>query len=212
MEVIKEAVRGIRTVRTSMNVPPSKKAKVYVVSENEKLLEIFEENSIAIAADDVAHESRSFRTDAPEDEKDPMMALAKQFANIDYDVLLYDQASSKNRRGEFVADMVKESGAQVCSAGQIDARVLTQPEELALVKSLAQYPEELHLAARDYDPSRINRYLTALAGDFHRFYNACRLKGEEEAVLSARLKLADTVRSVLANGLNLLGVIAPVKM
>ena len=77
-----------------------------IICDNPKLLEIFEENSIAIAADDVAHESRSFRTDAPEDEKDPMMALAKQFANIDYDVLLYDQASSKNRRVEFVADMV----------------------------------------------------------------------------------------------------------
>ena len=55
-------------------------------------------------------------------------------------------------------------------------------------------------------------YLTALAGDFHRFYNACRLKGEEPDVLAARLKLADTVRSVLANGLNLLGVTAPEKM
>lgn len=85
-------------------------------------------------------------------------------------------------------------------------------EELGLVKTLAQYPEELHLAARDYDPSRINRYLVALAGDFHRFYNACRIKGEEEKVLSARLKLADTVRSVLANGLDLLGVSAPEKM
>ncbi len=47
---------------------------------------------------------------------------------------------------------------------------------------------------------------STLAGDFHRFYNACRIKGEEPAVLSARLKLADTVRSVLANGLDLLGV------
>ena len=47
---------------------------------------------------------------------------------------------------------------------------------------------------------------------FHRFYNACRIKGEESAVLSARLKLADTVRAVLANGLKLLGVSAPEKM
>ncbi len=86
------------------------------------------------------------------------------------------------------------------------------PEELALVKALAQFPEEIHLAARDYDPSRINRYLVALAGDFHRFYNACRIKGEEQGVLSARLKLADTVRAVLANGLGLLGVSAPEKM
>ncbi|MCI9155475.1 MAG: arginine--tRNA ligase [Lawsonibacter sp.] len=105
-----------------------------------------------------------------------------------------------------------EEGAAVPAADTADAALLTTAEELALVKSLAQYPEELHLAARDYDPSRINRYLTALAGDFHRFYNACRLKGEEPAVLAARLKLADTVRSVLENGLNLLGVTAPEKM
>ena len=83
-----------------------------IICDNPKLLEIFEENKIAIAADDVAHESRSFRTDAPEDEADPMMALAKQFANIDYEVLLYDPKSAENRRGEFVANMVKESGAQ----------------------------------------------------------------------------------------------------
>ena len=105
-----------------------------------------------------------------------------------------------------------EEGATVPGAGEVDASLLQAPEELALVKSLAQFPEELHLAARDFDPSRINRYLVALAGDFHRFYNACRIKGEEPAVLSVRLKLADTVRCVLANGLGLLGVSAPEKM
>ena len=104
-----------------------------------------------------------------------------------------------------------EEGAKVPAAAEVDASLMAAAEELALVKSLAQYPEELHLAARDYDPSRINRYLSALAGDFHRFYNACRIKGEESAVLSARLKLADTVRAVLANGLKLLGESAPEK-
>jgi benzoyl-CoA reductase/2-hydroxyglutaryl-CoA dehydratase subunit BcrC/BadD/HgdB len=82
-----------------------------IIVDNPVLLKIFEDNKIAIAADDVAHESRSFRTDASE-EGDPMMALAKQFADIDYEVLLYDPASAENRRGEFVANMVKESGAQ----------------------------------------------------------------------------------------------------
>ena len=105
-----------------------------------------------------------------------------------------------------------EEGEKVPAAEAVDAGVMTTPEELALIKALAQYPEEIHLAARDYDPSRINRYLVALAGDFHRFYNACRIKGEEPAVLSARLKLADTVRAVLANGMGLLGVSAPEKM
>ncbi|MGM9577834.1 MAG: arginine--tRNA ligase [Evtepia sp.] len=105
-----------------------------------------------------------------------------------------------------------EEGYQVPKAAEIQADVMNTPEEYALIRTLARLPEELRAAARDYDPSRINRYLTELAGDFHRFYGACRIKGEEESVLLARLKLADSVRSVLANGLGLLGVTAPEKM
>ena len=82
-----------------------------IICDNPKLLRIFEENNIAIAADDVAHESRAFRVDAAET-GDPMMALAQQFTDQDYDILLYDQNSAQNRRGEFVAQMVKDSGAQ----------------------------------------------------------------------------------------------------
>ena len=107
---------------------------------------------------------------------------------------------------------MKEAGAGVCPAREVDACALAQPEELALVKTIAQYPEEIRLAARDCDPSRINRYLTALAGDFHRFYNACRCMVDDPCVQAARLKLADSVRLVLANGLGLLGVTAPNKM
>ena len=83
-----------------------------IICDNPKLLEAFVENNIAIADDDVAHESRSFRTDCPEDMADPLEALAQQFANIDYDVLLYDPQSNQNRRGEFVAKLVQDSGAQ----------------------------------------------------------------------------------------------------
>ena len=82
-----------------------------IICDNPKLLTIFEENNIAIAADDVAHESRSIRVDAPET-GDPMMALAEQFAAQDYDILLYDPESNLNRRGEFVAKLVKDHGAQ----------------------------------------------------------------------------------------------------
>ena len=82
-----------------------------IICDNPTLLKIFKDNNVAIAADDVAHESRAFRTDASE-EGDPMMALVDQFTNIDYDVLLYDPQSNQNRRGEFVAKLVKDSGAQ----------------------------------------------------------------------------------------------------
>ena len=82
-----------------------------IICDNPKLLQILDDNKIAIAADDVAQESRSFRTDAAET-GDPMMALAQQFADQDYEVLLYDELSSQNRRGEYVASLVKNSGAQ----------------------------------------------------------------------------------------------------
>lgn len=82
-----------------------------IICDNPKLLQIFDDNNIAIAADDVAQETRAFRVDASE-EGDPMMALAQQFADQDYDVLLYDEHSNKNRRADYVVQMMKESGAQ----------------------------------------------------------------------------------------------------
>ena len=103
-------------------------------------------------------------------------------------------------------------GYQVKNAADVDFTVLSAPEEKVLIKQLAQYPVVVQLAARDYDPSFINRYLTELAAAFHKFYNACRIKGEAENVLLARLKLADTARAVLKNGMTLIGCSAPEKM
>ena len=105
-----------------------------------------------------------------------------------------------------------EEGDGVPDASAVDPAVFATEEEKSLIKTLSQLPEVIRLSARDYDPSHVNRYLITLAGEFHRFYNSCRIKGEEEKVLSARLKLADTVRSVIANCLALLGVSAPEKM
>ena len=140
---------------------------------------------------------------------------------VDFDLDLAVREDSENpvyyvqyahaRICTLVARLAQE-GYPVPAADQVQGEVLTAEEETALIRTLAKFPEEIHTAARDYDPSRINRYLTDLAGDFHRFYGACRIKGEEPALLAARLKLADSVRSVLANGLNLLGVTAPEKM
>ena len=105
-----------------------------------------------------------------------------------------------------------EEGVTVPAQADVDSQLLSGETEQALIKQIAQFCEEIKLAARDYDPSHINRYLQELAGCFHRFYNACRIKGEEPAVQAARLKLADDTRVVLKNGLRLIGVDAPEKM
>ena len=105
-----------------------------------------------------------------------------------------------------------EEGVTVPKQANVDMSILNGETEQALIKQIAQFCEEVKLAARDYDPSHINRYLQELAACFHRFYNACRIKGEEPAVQAARLKLADDTRVVLKNGLKLIGVDAPEKM
>ncbi|MDD6604981.1 MAG: arginine--tRNA ligase [Oscillospiraceae bacterium] len=105
-----------------------------------------------------------------------------------------------------------EEGVTVPKQADVDMSLLSGETEKALIKQIAQFCEEVKVAARDYDPSHINRYLQELAACFHRFYNACRIKGEEPKVQAARLKLADDARVVLKNGLKLIGVDAPEKM
>ena len=103
-------------------------------------------------------------------------------------------------------------GYTVPAASEVDFSLLSGDAEKALIKQLAHYSEVVRLAARDYDPSHINRYLTELAAAFHKFYTVCRIKGEEKPVLLARLKLADAARAVLKNGMVLIGCSAPEKM
>ena len=103
-------------------------------------------------------------------------------------------------------------GYTVPAASEVDFSLLSGDAEKSLIKQLAHYSEVVRLAARDYDPSHINRYLTELAAAFHKFYTVCRIKGEEKPVLLARLKLADAARAVLKNGMVLIGCSAPEKM
>ena len=103
-------------------------------------------------------------------------------------------------------------GYAVPDISGVNAAVLSQETERELIKQLAALPEEIRLAARDYDPSRINRYVTELASRFHKFYTVCRIKGAEEGLLEARLLLADCVRRVIALSLDIIGVSAPEKM
>ncbi len=103
-------------------------------------------------------------------------------------------------------------GSDVPSAKDIDVSLLSSPEELDLMKQLAILPETIRMAARDYDPSLVNKYVLELAARFHKFYNSHRIKGEAPELLSARLKLSSTVKEVLATCLSILGINAPERM
>ena len=89
---------------------------------------------------------------------------------------------------------------------------LNETETLALVVSLARYPEVVATAAERLEPHDVANYLRELAADFHSFYNAHKILEGAREVTNARLALVKATRQVLASGLDLLGVSAPDSM
>jgi arginyl-tRNA synthetase len=90
--------------------------------------------------------------------------------------------------------------------------LLNAPEERELIRLLAALTGEIAEAAKACDPARVTRYCMELAGQFHKFYNACRIKGEEDSLLQARLTLCACVRDVLGNLLRMFKIDAPERM
>ena len=84
--------------------------------------------------------------------------------------------------------------------------------EFAVIRQLAALPDTINEAAKAYDPSKITRYSYELAQLFHKFYDTCKIKGEEENVMLSRLALCTAVKTVIKNLLDLLKVEAPEKM
>ncbi len=108
--------------------------------------------------------------------------------------------------------VLETEGITVKAANEQNFALLTSPEETELIDRLGAFPEEILTAADHYDPSRLTRYALDLASSFHSFYNACRIKGEDEALMQARLALANAVKTVLYSDLSILGVEAPERM
>lgn len=107
---------------------------------------------------------------------------------------------------------LKSEGFDLQPPEKVDLTLLNTEQERELIKQISLFPEEIKLAARDYDPSRINRYVIELAARFHKFYNACRIKGEACELVNARLLLCSCTRQVIKNCLDVIGVSAPEKM
>ena len=89
---------------------------------------------------------------------------------------------------------------------------LVDETEIALIKKIEEYAEEIERAARERAPHRIARFAYDTAGLFHSFYNKCRIVGVEPALSGARLALVAVARNVLRHALGILGISAPEKM
>ena len=105
-----------------------------------------------------------------------------------------------------------EAGIALPKAAEADLTCLTLPEERALIKQIALLPSEIVEAAAKRDPSQMNKYGVTLAAQFHKFYNACRIKDAEQPERDARLALCAAARQTIANVLGIIGVDAPEHM
>ena len=97
-----------------------------------------------------------------------------------------------------------------CTAEEL--KLLVLPEEIELIMHLASFTDEIILSAKECDPTKITRYVTTLATLFHKFYNACRVKCGDEALMQARLALCAAVKTVLKNVLTMFCISCPEKM
>ena len=93
-----------------------------------------------------------------------------------------------------------------------ELKLLKQPEELELINHIAEFEDEIISAAKEYDPTRITRYVTKTATLFHKFYNACRVKCDDESLMQARLSLCLAVKTVIKNVLDMFNIECPESM
>lgn len=107
---------------------------------------------------------------------------------------------------------IKEEGVEAKPIGSVNLVLLKEKEEIELIRKLSEYPEEVALSAKSLEPSRLTRYIMDVAANFHSFYNACRVKGEDYELMMARIILVDCTRIVIKNVLELIKIEAPEKM
>jgi len=112
-----------------------------------------------------------------------------------------------------ICSVLREWGGDEKSLRGADLSALGTPHEVALAQALAQFPEVMARAAREFSPHLVSFFLhDELAARLHTYYNAERFLVEDEALKLARLALVAATRQVLANGLAVLGVGAPERM
>jgi len=140
-------------------------------------------------------------------------------SQLDFDLDLAKSKSSENpvyyiqyAHARICSIFRQAQDAGIAKAEQPKLSLLTDESELALIKKMAAYVEEIEYAAQERAPHRIARYVHELASEFHSFYNRCRIMGVDQDLAQARLALVGAVANVICHALAMLGVSAPEKM
>ena len=142
-------------------------------------------------------------------------------SHLDFDLTLAAEQSNENpvfyvqyahARICSILRLLEEEGVKVLPFDEVKTTLLTDESELALLKKLADLPDEITSAAKALEPARLTRYVMDLAAAFHTFYTACRVRTEDCDLMNARLKLIDSTRIVLKGVLSMLKITAPEKM
>ncbi|HEY2772575.1 MAG TPA: arginine--tRNA ligase [Candidatus Binatia bacterium] len=145
----------------------------------------------------------------------------KSDAHLDFDLELARRQTAENpvfyvqyayTRIAGIFRQADEKEIRVPEPGVGSTSPLGHPDEIALIKLLAEFPEIVAGAADALEPHRVVFYAQKLAGEFHRFYSKHRFVGEDPAATGARLLLARAVGQVLGGALKLVGIAAPDRM
>ena len=139
-------------------------------------------------------------------------------SHLDFDLDLAKKESSENPVYYIqyayarIGSIFKKAKDEGISQSSNNLGLLKASEEIDLVKKLLLFPEVVEDSAKSLAPHKVAYYLQDLAAQFHMYYNKCRVVDENQDISGARLYLISCVKTVLGNGLNMLGVSAPERM
>ena len=187
-------IAWVRFVRDGVEIPMSKRSGEFITLDD--LL-----NEVGVDAARWYFSSRAYTSGIDFD-----LELAKKQSNenpVYYVQYAHARAASILRNGAV---------AGLSPDGSRTAELLQHPAEQALLRHLLDFSDALAIAAERRETHEVPRYMYELASAFSGFYRDCKVLTEDEALSSARLALVDATRSVLANGLDLLGISAPDSM
>ena len=159
--------------------------------------------------------------DIPVDAVRFLFNMREPGSQMDFDLDLAVEQSSQNpvyycqyanARIHSILRKVEADGITVRECTKDELKLLTAPEEIELIRHLSSLTDEIVNSAKNYDPAKITRYCIDLATLFHKFYNACRVAVEDEALMQSRLFLCTCVMNVITNILEMFSISTPESM